>query len=905
MMPHSEKAARYPSEHETDVLLKDGSTVHVRPIRPEDDAAMIEAFSRLSQRTIYLRFHHAVKGMTKQGVRQYTHVDYHDRFALVATVGEADTEQIIAVGRYSRRSDPSRAGVAFVVDDTHQGRGIATQLLERLAVVARGKGIETFEADVLAENRAMMDVLRESGFPMETKFEYATIHVTFPIEPTADEEDRIERRESVAEIASLLTFFHPRSVAVVGASRERGTISAEIFHNIVREGYSGVVYPVNPNAEVVGAIRAYPSVLDVPGDVELAIVAVPAKHVLEVIDQCAEKSVKGVIVISAGFKESGDEGAALELELLSKVRSWGIRLVGPNCMGVLNTAPDVRLNATFSPVFPPRGNVALLSQSGALGLAILDFSRKLNIGLSTFMSVGNRADVSSNDVIQFWEQDPDTDVILLYLESFGNPRKFGRLARRVSATKPIVAVKSGRTSAGSRAAASHTGALANVDIASDALFRQAGVIRADTLEQLFDVASLLAHQPPPGGRRVSILTNAGGPAILAADACEGLGLEVPPLSQPIEEALRDFLPTAAGLSNPVDLLASASADDYGRALRILLNDHTTDAVIVIFTPPLVTEPRPVAEAIRQAALESTGQKTLLACFMSAQGAPPELGSEEGGVVPSFAFPERAAAALAKVSEYTAWRKQPRGAIPKLPRVRREKGRRIVDMALRNGEPKWLPSVECFRLLAAYGIRSAKTRFARTSRAAADAAVRIGLPVALKVASPSVTHKTDLGGVMLNLQSAVAVREAFDVIRERMEEATKLSEMEGVVVQEMVEDGIEAIVGVTQDPSFGPLMMFGLGGTYVELLKDLSFRIHPLTDIDARGMVRSIRSYPLLEGWRGTEPRDVASIEELLLRISALIEDVPEILEMDLNPIKVQAPGQGCIVVDARIRIGAR
>ncbi len=900
------KVAGYPAEYEGDVLLKDGSTIRLRPIRPADDEAMIAAFNRLSDRTIYLRFHHAVKHMTKDEVKHYTHVDYANTFALVAITGEPPEEQIIAVGRYARLGDSDRAEVAFVVEDSHQGRGIATQLLDNLAAVARERGINTFEADVLAENRSMMEVLRESGFPVENKFEYGTFHVTFPIEPTAAAAEKAEQREKVAEAASIQTFFRPRSVAVVGASRERGTIGAEVFHNILQDGFTGSVYPVNPKAEMVGTVRAYPSILDIPGDVDLAVIAVPAEHVLEVTDQCARKGVRGVVVISAGFKEAGEEGAALENALLAKVRSYGIRLVGPNCMGVLNTDPDVSFNATFSPIFPPRGNVALLSQSGAVGLALLSYARKLNIGLSTFVSVGNKADVSGNDVIQYWEQDPSTDVILLYLESFGNPRKFARLARRVSAVKPIVAVKSGRTTAGSRAAASHTGALATLDVASEALFRQAGVIRSDTLEQLFDVASLLAHQPVPAGRRVVILTNTGGPAILAADACESYGLQVSPPSEATINTLREFLPPAAGLSNPIDLLAAASADDYARALRILFNDDSFDSIIVIFTPPLVTQPGPVGEAISDVAGQFHGRKTLLACFVSPEGAPPELSSSGGAVVPSFVFPETAAIALAKVSEHAEWRKQSAGVIPKLTGLDPKTGRRIVEKALARGRegPLWLSATDCVGLLDAYGIRSAKVRLARSTRAAAEAAKLIGFPVAVKVASSTITHKTDIGAVALDLGSEVAVRGAFDLIKERVRGLGKLREMDGVIVQEMVPGGIEAIVGVTQDPSFGPLMMFGLGGTYVELLKDVAFRIHPLTDVEGREMVRSVKSYPLLEGWRGSEPGDVNCLERLLMRVSAMMEDLSEIAEMDLNPVKVLPPGQGCVVVDARILVQA-
>jgi acetyl coenzyme A synthetase (ADP forming)-like protein len=893
---------RYPQEYEMDVVLKDGSTVHFRPIRHEDDDALIDLFYRLSRETIYFRFHHAMARMTKEEVKRYTRVDYENTFALVATLGEATEEKVIAVGRYSRLPKWDSAEVAFVVEDAYQGRGIGTQLLDQLTVVARDKGIRMFEAEVLGVNRKMMQVFIDSGFQVESELESGVYRVVFPIEPTEVVEAKVEEREHVAAVASIRAFLEPRRVAVVGASRERGTIGAEIFHNLLRNGFTGTAYPVNPRADAVGSVRAYPSVMDVPDDIDLAIVVVPAESVLEVADQCARKGVRALVVISAGFGEAGEEGVAREKALLKKARSYGMRLVGPNCMGVLNTAPAVSLNATFSPVFPPSGNVALASQSGALGLAILDYAQNLNIGLSTFVSLGNKADVSANDLLQYLAQDSATEVILLYLESFGNPRKFGRIARRVSASKPVVAVKSGRTSAGSRAALSHTGALAALDVASDALFRQAGVIRADTLAQLFDVASLFAHQPAPQGRRVVILTNAGGPGILAADACESLGLNVVSLSEKTTAALREFLPPEAGLANPIDMMAAATAEDYARALRILFESDEADSLIVIFIPPLVTQPEAVAKAIREVAHEFRGQRPLLACFMSARGAPPELGSGEKGLVPSFAFPEEAVMALARACDYAEWRDKPRGTIPELKGVDADRGRQIVEAALAKGgaERVWLKPEAAAELMAAYGISSARVKVARSTRAAAQAAREIGFPVAVKIASSTITHKSDIGGVALGLSSEVSVRGTFDLMKERVRAMGRLKEMEGVMVQEMVSAGIEAIVGVTQDPSFGPLVMFGLGGVYVELLKDVAFRIHPLTDLDAREMIRSVQGYAVLEGWRGAPRSDIEALEDLLLRVSAMVEDIPEIAEMDLNPVKVLPAGQGCVAVDARI-----
>ncbi len=887
--------------YQAEVLLRDGSKVRLRPIRPDDTDAWLFLFSRLSPRTIYMRFHHVIAEVTRAEAETYTNIDYENNFALVAILGEPPDQRIIAIGRFARLANPERAEVAFLVEDSHQGRGISTHLLEHLSIAAREKGIRVFEAEVLSENRDMMEVFRDFGFIVDAQYAEGTLHVVFPIEHTEVVEQRTEQRELVAATASVRVFFNPRQIAVIGASRYRGTIGAELFNNVLGTGFNGIAYPVNPTTNAVGAVRAYASILDIPDEVDLAIIIVPAEQVLDVIDQCGRKGVRGVVVISAGFRETGGEGAEREAALLAKVRNYGMRMLGPNCMGVLNTDPEVSLNATFSPVFPPRGNVALLSQSGALGLALLDYARGLKLGLSTFVSVGNKADVSSNDLIQYWERDPATDVILLYLESFGNPRRFARLARRVSNTKPILALKSGRSSAGSRAASSHTGALASLDVAAEALFRQAGVIRMDTLQQLFDVANLLSHQPLPAGRNVAILTNSGGPAILAADACESYGLHVPPLSDEIKAALRTFLPAAAGLANPIDLIASATPQHFGRALRVLCEQDDIDAVIVIYIAPLVSTPKEVAAEVHEVAHHFREKKAILACFMSSGGPPEELATGDY-VIPSLAFPEATAMALSRATDYADWRRKSKGSVPKIDGLEPEKARGVVERVLAGDKTTgvWLPADACVDLLESYGIRSADVSLATTADEAAQAARSMGFPVAVKLVSSTITHKTDVGGVVLGLESEDAVRGAFEQIRERLRAVGRLEEMEGVILQEMVPGGVEVIVGLTQDPSFGPLIMFGLGGILVELIKDVAFRIHPLTDVDAGEMMRSVKGYPLLEGYRGSAPADVAALRQLLLRVSAMVEDVPEIAEMDLNPVKVLSPGEGCCVVDVRI-----
>jgi acetyl coenzyme A synthetase (ADP forming)-like protein len=711
--------------------------------------------------------------------------------------------------------------------------------------------------------------------------------VSLSLSETPAAEERAAAHAQRAAAASMKAFFSPSAVAVVGANRERGKIGAEILHNLLATGFAGRVIPVHPTAAAIGGLPAFPAVTRIPDPVELAVIAVPAGAVAAAVDDCVEKGVKALVVISAGFGETGPEGRARESVLLQKVRAAGVRMIGPNCIGVLNTDPAVRLNATFSPIFPPAGRVAMATQSGALGLAILSYAQRLNIGISTFASIGNKADVSSNDLIQYWADDPQTAVILLYLESFGNPRKFSQLARRIAREKPIVAVKAGRSAAGARAAASHTGSLASSDTVVDALFHQAGVIRTRTLEELFDVAGLLAHQPVPRGHGLAILTNAGGPGILAADAAEGHGLVLARLADATTAALRGFLPAAAAVGNPVDMLASASAEQYGRAIRLVLEDEAVDSVLVIFIPPLVTGPEPVARAIVEAAAEHR-DKTVLATFMTPTGVQEILAP-----IPSYQFPESAVVALARATGYGAWLRRPEGRVATFDDLDRVAMRAIVDRSLSAGGG-WIDPFDAQAILQAAGVRVAPARRATTEEDAVAAAAAIGFPVVLKAIAPGIVHKTEAGAVRLDLPDAEGVRTAY------REMSRQVAGSVGWMVQRQVERGVEILIGATHDPLFGPIVACGTGGILVELFKDAVFRLHPLTDLDAAEMVGALRSQVLLKGYRGAPPADEAALRETLLRLSGLLEICPEIVEMDLNPVEVLV--QGVSVVDVRIRV---
>ncbi|MDI3317899.1 MAG: acetate--CoA ligase family protein [Bacillota bacterium] len=882
------------------VILRDGQTATLRTAG-EADRERLEEFVRRLAPDGHLR---SLFGVDGGGEPDGGEGPECRRRVLVVLQGEPREQRLVAAG-VCRRPAPEaeEAEVGFLVEEGKRGLGLGSILLERLALLGIRGGLRRFRARVERGNHDMWKVFEDSGFDLVREAESDDrVEISFAIQPNRRSVELSEQRERIATVASLKPFFQPRSVAVVGASRNPDSIGRRIFDYLIWNRFNGPVYPVNPAAAVVGSVPAYKSILDVPGPVDLAVISVPAGIVLSALDECGRKGVRAAVVITAGFAETGREGRSMQEQMVELARGYGMRIVGPNCLGLLNTDPGIRLNASFSPVFPPRGHVSMSSQSGALGLAILQYATAMGLGMSTFVSVGNKADVSGNDLLQYWEEDPDTGVILLYLESFGNPRRFSRIARRVGRKKPILAVKSGRTSAGHRAAGSHTAALAASETAVDALFEQAGVIRADTLEEMFDIAALLAYQPLPRGRRVAVVTNAGGPGILATDALAGMGLEVPETSEETRRRLREILPPAASLRNPVDMIASATAEQFRQVLELMLEDPEYDAAMVLFIPvglvPIEDVTGAVTQAVR-AARQRGVEKPVLAVMMGLNA--PNALEVDGTLIPSYRFPEAAARALARAYRYARWREEPEGAVPDFPDLDVERAKALVRERLARGGG-WLDQEGIERLFASFGLPYAGGRVVRTPEEAAQAAEAMGFPVVVKMVSETLLHKSEWGGVAVDLRDRPAVESACRQIEANLRRAGREKELDGFLVQPMIRGGVELMVGVTADPQFGPLIAFGLGGVHVEVLRDVVFRITPLTDRNAHDMVRAIRGYRLLEGYRGHAAADVPAVEELLLRLSRMVEELPEIAELDLNPVMALEPGRGCRIVDARVRL---
>ena len=892
------------------VILRDGASLTMRALRPSDKALLAEFFARLSPRSVRYRAFGQRGPLTAKEVAYLTDLDFAAHVALAAIVLAPDgIERIVGVGRYLRidasgalAATATRAEAAFTVEDAYQGRGIGTLLLEHLAEVAKSSGVEQIEADVLADNARMMEVFAESGFVVKRTLEAGVFHVTFPTDATAAFLRASLERERRAAAESVRALLEPTSVAVVGASRHERSIGRAILDNLVKCGFRGLTYVVNAHATEVDGLPCFPTVSAINAPVDLVIIAVPAASVLEVVTDCARARVRGIVVISAGFAETSAEGAKVEARLAEIARGAGMRMIGPNCMGILNTDPAFSMNATFAPSWPSSGGVSMLSQSGALGLAMLDRAVALHMGIADFVSIGNKADVSANDLLSYWADDPKTRVIALYLESFGNPRKFARLVPDVTRKKPIVAVKSGRSAAGTRAAASHSAALASLDVGVDALFAQAGVIRTNTLEELFDVVSLHSSQPMPAGRKVGIVTNAGGPGILLVDACEAHGLTIPELSPATQASLRGFLPVTASVKNPVDMIASATPDQFARAIEAVGADASIDSLVVIYIPPLVTEPEEVAIAVARAAGNVPKEKPVATVFMGSRGTPLMLARGPRGSIPSYSFPENVALALSAAVRCAEWRQRPKGNFVVLDRSVVRAVRRVVERALAGATGSlWASTTDIEEILSLVGISVASSaHVAADVELAVQAATRLGYPVVLKAVAPGLLHKSDAGGVALGLRDDAAVRAAVDAMGSRLHAAGYTPE--GFLLQKQVDDGVEALVGVTLDPSLGPVLIAGLGGVQVELLRDVSFRITPVSDVDAADMIASLRAAKLLDGFRGSPLADRDALLAAIQRVSALVEAFPELVELELNPLKVLPRGQGVVAVDARMRI---
>jgi acetate---CoA ligase (ADP-forming) len=862
----------------TDVILRDGSTLRLRPPAAEDADALVDFFSGLSEHSLYLRFH-GFPVLGPKLVEPVLDPNWDERGALIGSLDG----RIVALANWVKLRDPRAAEVAFAVGDEFQRRGIGTRLLERLAARAAEAGVEEFVAEVLYENRIMLGVFRDAGFEVTRAVEAGEVEVRFPIAPTSGYREQVAARDHVAVRASLEPFFRPRSVAVVGASKRRGSIGGELFRNILAGDFVGSVYPVNRSSDPVAGVHGYGTVAEIAEEIGLAIICVPGEQVLAAAEDALGAGVRALVVISAGFAETGSEGAERQKRLLALVRDHGARLLGPNCLGIASS--PVHLNATFAPRSFPAGKIGFSSQSGALGLALLERAEATGLGVTSFVSIGNKADVSSNDLLEWWEDDDETEMVVLYLESFGNPRAFSRIARRLARRKPILALKGGSSGAGSRAAGSHTAALAGSDVAVDALFRQAGVIRARTLDELIDVATLLSAQPVPRGRRVALVTNAGGLGILAADACEAAGLDLPPPSDATRAALAEVMPQEGSAANPIDLLGGATAESFAAALPPVLADPAFDAAIVLFVPTVGTNEDDVGAAISRAAVTAL-DKPVLCVFVSAKGGPPSLRS--AATVPYFAYPEAAARALGRAAERGEWLRQPVGTVPELERDPDE-AKAVVREAIAAGTG-WLDTSATRRLLETYGVPLVPERLAANPDAAVEAAVELGYPVVLKTAAPG-AHKTEEGGVILNLGAEEEVRAA----------AERLGGP--AIVQPFVRGGAELLAGALQDPVFGPLVAFGPGGVLAELIGEAQFRLAPLSDLDAEELVRTGKAGRLVAGFRGAPAADEAALVDLLLSLSLLASELPEVVELDLNP--VLALPDRCFAVDARVRVADR
>ncbi len=884
-----------------DAVRTDGGLVHIRPVQPEDIDALLQLHNGVSERSRYLRFFSFSRHSAVGYVRLLIQPASDDHVALCAWIDG----RLVGVAAFERIGD-NAAEVALLVADEHHHQGIGTLLLEHLAAAARRVGIAQFDAEVLAENGAAVQVLHDLGFHVGLRMEGSTELIVMDLETDDRALQAMDTREQSAGEASLQHILSPASVAVIGAGQKAGSVGHQVLRNIVDGGFTGAVYAVNPHHDSILGIACVPQARDLPMGVDLAIIAVRAEQVPQVVRDCGERGVRGLLLLTAGYSETGEVGQARQREVVGIARRFGMRVVGPNCLGVQNTDPAVRLNATFATLPGLAGPLGLVSQSGALGIAVIAAAARWGLGISQFVSVGNKADVSSNDLLLDWQDDDRIKVIALYVESFGNPRKFARIARSVAAVKPIVAIKSGRSAAGRQAGQSHTAAAASSDVVVDAMFEQAGVLRVDTMQQMLDVARVLCDQPLPAGPRVVVIGNSGGPGILAADAAESAGLQVVPLSIETESLVRQAVPTAASCRNPIDLGAGMTAEGLGRALRAVLDAAEVDAVLTVFTDIPLTDSDEVLAQIGAAQRRSAVDKPLIVTRVGAvpasvpiarpaepaEGAGTASGAGSGSALPVFTFPEPAAAALALAVRYGGIRSRRYSSLARPAPIDPASARRVVTAALADGD-SWLGADDIATLLQCYGIPQCPQRVARTEQEAAAGAAELGFPVAVKVAVGGL-HKTDIGGVRLNLADDAAVRSAFADL------AVLCPGAPAILIQPMQPAATEVIIGAVQDELFGPAVMIGAGGVLADLIADRSFRLAPVTATDGAAMIAELRTAPLFDGYRGAPVVSRAALIDLLVRVGVLADDLAQVAELDLNPVICR--GSQLVVVDARIRV---
>ena len=864
----------YPTSWEADVVLRDGTVASLRPIRPADGDALQRFHNAQSDESIYLRFFAPLRRLSDSDVHRFTHVDYVDRVALVVTM----REEIIGIGRFDR-IDGRSAEVAFNISDHYQGKGIGSVLLEHLAAIARDLGIARFTAEVLPQNRKMLAVFSDAGYEVTRRVEDGVVEVGFDIEPT-DRSRAVEMsREHRAEAQSLRTLLNPGTIAVVGASRSRDTVGGQLLDRLLEAKFTGRVVPVNPHVKRLRRLTSYPSVTDVPDEVDLAIVAVPAAAVLDVVDECAEKGVKALLVVSSGFAEDGPEGAARQVELVRRARGAGMRVIGPNSFGIINNDPEVCLNASLAPTLPPPGHLGLFSQSGALGIAVLASAARRNLGISTFGSAGNRADVSGNDFMQYWIDDASTEAVGLYLESMGNPRKFSRIARKLALIKPVIVIKSGVSRFGVPPGHTVRETQARPAVFS-AMLKQAGVIRVENVHQLFDVAQLVVHQPLPAGDRIAVVGNSAALGALTGDACSSWGLTV--------------------AHGPVCLPSEASAEDFRAALDHAFQDPGVDSVISCFIPPLGTGDAEVATAVRDAAAAS--DKPCVATFLGLRGVDDGHNSVKGtggrtGAIPVYAMPEDAVRALAAATRYGQWRARDHGTPVAPVGINRRIAEDVVGTVLSvTPQGRRLTHDEATALLAAYGVDVWAQVEVDGPDDAVAAAERLGYPVVLKSVAPVVRHQGGSGGVRVDLADERDVRAAWATLSQRLAPLRA----DRFVVQRMASQGVACVVTSEEDPLFGPVIGFSIAGLPTELLDDVAYRIPPLTDVTVSELISSVKAAPVLHGYRGQTPVHRAALADLIARVSVLADDMPEIASLVLNPVNAH-PG-GIEVLGAEITL---